>query len=98
MQFVEHTVTVAAAAATAQTLPNNVARVVSGYSMGALGTAGDTATALTIITSGTASGADCLFEGTPQAPAKALTLGTAAAADQILVFNVILQGDIPAYL
>lgn len=97
MQFIEKTLTVVAAAAAPQTLGEKVVRVVSGYSLGALGIAGDTGTAMTVVT-GPPGAADVQFTGTPQAPSNAITLGTAAAAGQILVLNVVVPGDMPAYL
>ncbi len=98
MQLREVDLVMGAAASTAQNLPYDVVRVVSAASLGALGAAGDTETALTVITTGTASGNDLLFQGTPQAPAKAFTLGTAAASEQVLKIRAVVAGDLPAYL
>ena len=97
MQFVERDIVFGAVAATAQTLPYAVAKIVAAASFGALGTAGDTETALTVVT-GTPAGAEVQFSGTPEAPSTSITLGTAAAAGQILKIRAVVQGDIPAYL
>lgn len=87
------TVVVSCAAATAQTLPEEAAEVVSVYTGGALGAAGDTLTAATVVV-GAPAAAECQFTGTPKAPSAAITLGTAAAAGQELFAEIVPVGGI----
>jgi len=97
MQIVTKTVVVDAAAATAQTLPYPVAEVVAAWSGGALGTAGSTLTALPVVSGAPAAG-QVQFTGSPAAPSANVTLGTAAAAGQLLLFEVVPVGEIPSTL
>lgn len=85
------TAVINAAAATAQTLPELAVQVTACQSMGALGTAGDTLTKVTV-TSGTAGAADVQFTGTPTSPSDSLTLGTAAVAGQGLLVTYVPVG------
>lgn len=97
MQLKEQDIVMGAAAATSQTLPFPVARIVAAASFGALGTAGSTETVLAIV-SGAPTGSQVQFTGSANSPSSAVTLGTAAAAGQILKFRVVLPGEIPATL
>lgn len=73
MTFKTIDIVMGAAAATAQTLPFPVSRIVAAASFGALGTAGDTETALTVQAT-TPTGSELEFLGTANAPLVAFTL------------------------
>lgn len=97
MQFRQQDIEIGALAATAQTLPFPVSRILSAASLGVLGTAGNTETAMTVVT-GTPTGAEVQFTGTANVPLNTVDLGTAAAAGQVLRFRVVVPGDAPAYI
>lgn len=95
MNFRTQDIEFGAAASTTQTIPISIARLVSAASFGALGTAGDTETAMTV-TTGTPGAAGVQFTGSANSPSTVLTLGTAAVAGQILKLRAVVPGDIPA--
>ncbi len=91
-------VMVKCAAATAQTLPFDVAAVnaakIAGSAVGTV--SASVATALTPVT-GTPAAGDVQFTGTTAAPSDAITLEADPAAGEWLQADVVRPGELPAW-